>query len=209
MTSKIRPKTYKSKGKKARKTTMATKAYVKRVINTNIETKVFYIDSGGTSLPFSKLGNLISLSDVTNGTLNTQRIGDIIHPTKISIRLRVTCSATPPDIARVIVFIWKPDSTPGIGDVLQSGVGLDYQSAMSAYNDDNDLYQILYDSYFGFSSPPNDIRAFSITKKLKLKQDYTGRTATSSTKKIYMILLGEGTPTNSYVFNSVMYFKDG
>lgn len=208
MTSKIRSKTFKSKGKKTRKVPTATKAYVKRVLNTNIETKVFYTDSGTTSLTFSKLGNLIPLSDVTNGTLNTQRIGDIIHPTKISIRLRIVCSAVPPDVARIILFVWKPDSTPGIGDILQSGTNLDYQSAMSAYNDDNDMYQILYDSYFGFSAPPNDIRTFTITKNLKLKQDYTGRTATSSTKKIYLILLGEGTPSNYYVFNSVMYFKD-
>lgn len=202
-------KTEKKTGyKKNTKVSPKIKDYVDKKISANIETKQYYFDSGTTSIPYDKTGQMIPLSQVTQGVGDFQRIGDIIHPTKISVRLQMGISTVAPDVARVILFIWRPAYSPAIDDVLYYASGVDYQSAMSAYNDSKrGEFQILYDKLVMLTATDN-LFVKQITKKLNIKQEYVGST-TVSTRQIYMILLSEGTPAGRYVFNSVMYYKDG
>lgn len=194
--------------KKTPKVSPKIKDYVDKKIKANIETKQYFFDSGTSSIPYDKTGQMIPLSQVAQGVGDFQRIGDIIHPTKLSIRLQIGVSTIPPDVARVIIFIWRPATTPVIDDVLYYASGTDYQSAMSAYNDSKrGDFQILYDKLICLTTNDN-LFVKQVTKKLDIKQEYIGAT-TASTRALYMLIVGEGTPAGRYVFNSVMYYKDG
>lgn len=203
-------KTEKKTGYKKKNTRVSPKIkdYVDKKISANIETKQYFFDSGLSSLPYDKTGQMIPLSQVAQGVGDFQRIGDIIHPIKISVRLQIGVSTVPPDVARVIIFVWRPAYSPAIDDVLYYASGSDYQSAMSAYNDSKrGEFQILYDKLVMLTATDN-LWVKQITKKLNIKQEYVG-SSTVSTRQIYMLIVGEGAPIGRYVFNSVMYYKDG
>jgi len=148
----------------------------------------------------------------TQGSGDDERIGDEIRLQYINLRLRLVGSNTLPDVARVIIFRWRPQSNialdnPTYGDILHTAGGLDYQSCMSAYNYKNKQnYVILKDMYINFGTNTN-IRSYSLKINCRnIKQVCIDEL--SSTNQIYMFIIGEGIPTNTYVYNAEMVYLD-
>lgn len=205
-------KTGKLKVVKTATVPVATKKYVRKAIQKVGETKEYFQNSGTSALTFDRDGVLINMmSSITQGTGDDDRIGDYIALQRLKVNMRCVISASSPDVFRVIIFRWKPNNTtpPPISEILYSYVaGSDYQNCMSQYNNKKAQYTILADKFLRASGNGDTaIHALRFNINLKnVKCEYRGTSDT--TNCIYMLLLAEGTPTNSYVYNSVLQYKD-
>jgi len=95
----------------------------------------------------SNTGVLLDISAlVVPGTTDQTRIGDSIFTRSIELNYAVTSiTADQFNMIRVLIFIWKPTSTPVVTDVLQFGNGT-VIAPLSPYNHDRrDDFFILYD----------------------------------------------------------------
>lgn len=196
----------------AAKAPVSVKKYVKKAINRNIETKEHFENSGNIAGTFDRNGLLVNLmSNNIQGDADNNRIGDIIKLMRLKLYLRIVVSGTPPDVVRIIVFRWKPMNTtaPTFADILRDyTAGADYQNAMSHYNNKKSQYKILYNRLIHMTNT-GDSGIFTLTKNFDLKgirAEFQG--ASNMTNGLYMILLGEGAPTNSYVYNNCVEYKD-
>lgn len=79
-------------------------------------------------------GTIISLSDIPQDATDTGRVGDKVTMTSLEIKYSfwsaaANPAATPPElpksnyILRVIIFIWKDDTTPTLGMILNDDAG--------------------------------------------------------------------------------------
>jgi len=202
---------------------------IKRVVNANTETKELYFNSGLTALAFTKLGDCMPLfarGDVATDTYYTcqqgdgdnERIGDSVRLQYLKLNLRIVASSASPDIVRIIVFRWKPNFKYGDDFntltplILYNAVNDDYQSSMSHYNNKKQNYQILRDRIFSLNTY-NPIKCIKMRIPLKgVKCEFTGDGSTTPnsqmTNNICLLVMAEGTPSNSYVFSSVISYKD-
>ena len=206
---------------------VATKKYVKRAISARIERKDFNVNSI-TNNTFSRDGLVIPLfANVTAGVPYTykipaqgagdgQRDGDIVHSVRLHLNLRIVVG-TSPDILRVIIFRWKPKLamdytfTSLVPLINYESLGQDYLSAASQRNNKHEDYVIMYDKLLKC-----DTYSPIISKQLKmrlpyLKHEFTGdgsATSHSMTNQIFLCLIGEGAPTNAYMFTSRIEYED-
>lgn len=196
----------------AAKAPVSVKKYVKKAINRNIETKEHFENSGAVAGTFDRNGLLVNfMSNNIQGDADNNRNGDVIKLMRLKLNLRIVVSGTPPDVVRIIVFRWKPlnVTAPTYADILRDyTLGTDYQNAMSHYNNKKTQYQILYNKIINMTNT-GDSGIFCMYKNFKLKgirAEFQG--ASNMTNGLYMILLSEGAPTNSYVYNVCVEYKD-
>lgn len=98
---------------------------VRGIIRSAAEKKFFdvqYISTGPQTTPY-----VASITDVPQGTTDLTRIGDKLHIHSIEIRMQMKVGMiAAPNVAgtnqlmgRVILFQWKDDDTPTVGNILE------------------------------------------------------------------------------------------
>lgn len=136
----------------APKVSKTVKEYVHRTINSDKELKRFLSTASGT-IDYDVSAVVSRLSTVVQGDDVNDREGNVIKPTKLSIRWTLTGTAGAASIARIIILQWHKDSavdTPSISaaNVLDQTAGAVSQ-AYSPFIFDNLKYmKVLYDRNF-------------------------------------------------------------
>jgi len=137
------------KKKRSAKVGKSVKKYVKRVLDSQVEDK--YIDSTINALTPSYTPTVGQLGLPFQGTGEDDRIGDKIKPTSIVIEGNIQGPNT--HVFRLVVFKWKPYSTPVAGDIFTSAFLSTFNAVNAPYEyKSRDMYQILYDKKIRYIS---------------------------------------------------------
>jgi len=222
MPPKLRRETAVTKGEgkrfrfRTRTASQALTSKIKNIVDRSTETKELFFNSGTSSLNFTKAGDVMPL--FASGTVLTdtyypcaqgdgdnERIGDTVKLKYLKLNIRLTVSTISPDVVRVIVFRWKPniaystDFNTLTPLILYNVANDDYQTAMSHYNNKKGQYHIYRDRLIHLDTY-NSIKAIRMKIPLKdIKCEFTGdgtSTTHSMTNSIFVMVIGEGTPTN-------------
>lgn len=134
-----------------RKLNERQKKEVKSIIKKAVEYKHFTANIPGYGS--STTGEVTGISAVPQGDTDTDRDGDRLKLAstlyfRYEIRLQSGSLGDNTNIVRVMVFQWRPNTTPQVADILNNGpasggAGPDYLSALQ--HDTRMNYKILYD----------------------------------------------------------------
>lgn len=143
-----RPIPYRSRTKKAyRNSRYATRGQVKRMINTNIETKWYQFQQ--STITVDNNAQLFQLNSlVGQGSDAGQRIGYQIRHKKLDFMYRFYAGTSNLTMARIILFWYRNTAlaTPVASDILVATDLGTSQSSMARYSFQNGgAYQIIYD----------------------------------------------------------------
>lgn len=207
-----------------RKLSRRQRREVIRIIRSNQEYKWFdtVVSPGGVTTA----GSFVLLSNVTQGTLDNNRIGDKLKFVSMKGKFTWTVGDNN-NLCRVIVFQWHPDNsvtvpvTSGAGGILQSGGA---NAPYSNYeHDTGSLFTVLYDSTVNLweqiAATPGSMTAF---KQFRIKQTRRNRrffkttlkfdaATTTGPDQIYLLAVSD----SSVAPNPVLYgyirmaFQDG
>jgi len=147
--------------------------------------------------------------DAEQGAGDEQRIGDRIRLHKLTVTIRAVASAGTPDVLRIVIFRWKPNTQPTDEEVMYLPGGSAYYSAMSPLNPKNTQYVILKDMYFQVGTESN-IRAYRWKINLRnVVQEFTGDGSTQiKTNGLFVYACSEGTDTNNIKFSVHQSYYD-
>lgn len=194
-----------------RKSKLATKTYVKKLIAKESETKYFDL------LAVSNVdasGSLIRLTEVPIGQTDSSRIGDKLTMRAFQFRLQFGVADTY-NVCRVIIFQWYPNTTlspPSGNSILSATLGT-LTSFMSFYTHDyQNQFHILFDRIMYVDIDRNHQQ--TITKKINMKyaKKFINFTAGSieGSNHLYMLLLSDSTAATHPGFNlrSRLWYDD-
>jgi len=166
------------------------KRQIKRMIVQKEEMKFF---RAGLNTTTSNVPVVSSLSNISQGDGSEERIGNVITPIEMKLRLDLII-ADSTNIIRFVIFRWNDSDTtaPVAGDIFAAGLsgGVD---TSSFYNDENkDRYRIMYDRTFVGSNTADSIRQFT-TKTIKLSKQirYTSDAVVTGTGKYYQLNMSD------------------
>lgn len=185
---------------------VATKGYVRKMINKESETK--YFDLGALATGITYAGSVADLTGVIQGNGDTNRIGDKLRMKHITLKYQLQ-QTTGPNMFRVIVFQYigntQISGAPGANTVLSGGTLSTANAPLAMYTwDYRNQYIILYDKLHCLNSqhPTIDVRKeISLRFAKKEIAYYSGTTAGAN--KIYMIMLSDvnaSLPTMAYQY---------
>lgn len=193
-----------------RKSTVASKAlYLARKAN-RTELKYYTLLR---SLPITITTGTYLENDmqlIAQGTGPSNRIGLVINPTSINVKMLMKLSdlGSFPRTVRVVIYQWKSETADtSEGQYLQD-------NTVTSYKDETKRFQstTLYDRSFSLS--PGGVRQMNITIKRKLKGiiSYSGSDNTTANRnRIYMNILQtrvSGDPDPEITYSSRLYYKD-
>lgn len=182
---------YKRKPIYRKKTTVPRtfKKFVKTQINKNLEYKyrTAYYNPGG--IPNN--GTVTSLINISQGLLDTERVGDEIKLRTITFRYLVQI-ADSSNVLRIIIFQLKQQNTfaPSVASVL-NGTSPTY---LSQYNVDNrSNYQVLYDRTHitDYNAPVRIVTGRVNMKYCKRKIQFIAGSPTNGTNMIYALAISD------------------
>lgn len=185
-----------------RKSKLATRTYVKKLIAKESETK--YYDKLATA-NVDASGSLIRLTEVPIGQTDSSRIGDKLTMRAFQFKLQFGIADTY-NMLRVILFQWYPNTTlspPAGNDILIGTLGL-LTSFMSMYTHDYlNQFHILYDKMMYVDSARNHQQ--TIVKKINLKYakkviNFTAGSIEGS-NHLYLLLVSDSTAASHPGFN--------
>lgn len=139
---------------------------------------------------------MYNLTSISQGTQDTQRIGDRIQLKSILVRLLLQYNTNPQDrtpLIRIIVFQWKEDNgavAPLPQNILQSATGGVPGDVLRPYTlDTNQTYKVLFDKIFSLSINAGSDTIVSdiyINKKFGKLIEYSNA-VTTGTNQIYLM----------------------
>lgn len=133
---------------------VATKAYVRKAIETNVQ-KHFHLRTLTIGDASYDNVSMIDITAIPQGNTDITRIGDSCHLRSVAWGINVTGSATNSSGVRLVIFQWKPLSTPAPEDVVSAaGDALGGGSwSIGHYNhDQRKNFSVLYDEAFGIAA---------------------------------------------------------
>lgn len=187
------------------------KRVVKNALETQAELKFHNYSIASQNI--DSAGNLYDLSVIAQGLTDSNRVGDVIRPEEIELRMTVVPgSANTRSFLRVIIFQWKDLYEASLGlptfnDILNSN----YQSTVNTVNaprnmDKKEAVRILVDRTYGVNYYSNDQKVIVKTAKIMRKIHYTAGSQYYGSGKIMMLLVSDDTsglnayrPTVSFV----------
>jgi len=177
------------------------KVEVKRLIKNQVPTKFIDTASGSAnvSIPVSTLAPLMQCNIISQGLVEGDRTGDMIHYRSLMIRFHgYTASTTDNTVSRLIVFKWHPStelSVPTLTQILQNlGTFSDDLIMDTGYNVDNKAqFTILLDRIFTWpTSGSKESQFFTKTfysKKLGICRYFNG-SSSECTNGIFIYHIG-------------------
>lgn len=186
--------------KRSKKTKALTRKDVRKEI-LKIAEKKFINGTNSAGIDFS--GTVTSISDVAQGDTDNTRDGDNLYLTSLQLRWSVVLGDST-NLARIIVFQWKPNSTPTTGDILITTGST--AAPLSAYNHDTrQSYRILSDSLVALNAAETMKAGTSFVVNFPVKQiQYTG-SGTTGTNKLYLLALSDSGASSHPTFT--YYYK--
>lgn len=185
------------RGKKTKNVKMDTKkikAIVREELKEDVEVK--YLLTNHQSLSIDTTGELYSLTNVSQGTGDSNRIGDEIKISALELRINALYGDTT-NYLRIIVFQWLANddiSAPIVGDVLyDASSSIPY--VLSYYNNDTlgSDYSVLYDKVHSLNNTYKtnfSQNIFIPMKYAKKKVQYVAGT-TNGSHKLYILLCSD------------------
>ncbi len=193
---------------KGQRKNSVTPQMVKNMINLkmdqNFEKKWFGKSYSPTGV--DNAGTINTLSDITQGLLDTNRVGDQVNPDRLRLSYSVNVGDST-NIVRMIIFQWRLMSTPTLASILQYSTVAEVPYAPTTIDTASD-YKILYDRTC-YVSTNQAICGDVIEINLKGKIQYQSG-GTSAINQIWIALVSDSgaapNPTVGYV--SALYFYD-
>lgn len=190
-------KNYKKKYyKKKAQVSDSVKSYVKKAISRDVENK--YLDTSFLAQGSSWAGSLSSLAHPDQGLTSSNRIGDVIRPVSLSIRFLVKIASSTSAVGRIIIFQWRPQTTPSISSVLQSAYASTENHVNAPYDvDQQPQFKILYDKRIALSTNGDYITQWHkvLSRKKMLNITFTGSTGSGAgSNKLYCIYMDSNNP---------------
>lgn len=207
--------------------TKKQQAQVRRLVQRNIELKYFAFNSGAGSAISSTFNISPAPFLVTQGTTDSQRIGDELTWVSMTLRFEILNSfgagADAYNNFRFVIFQWHPNSTPVAADVFIAGPsGL--PDVWSTYGHDRrHEFTIIYDEAFktvgngqAATSPYTSLTTTGVQNRqislkfAKKKCSFVGA-GTTATNLFYVALVSDSAvvphPTISYQLKT--FYRDG
>lgn len=205
---------YKKKYKKYKKkyggVPKSVKAYVKKEIARDNENK--YIDTSFLAQPSNWTGTISSLSHPDQGLTSSNRVGDVIRPVSLSVKFVVKIGLSTSAVGRIIVFQWRPQTTPTISNILQSSYSATENHVNAPYDvDQAPQFKILYDKRVSLSTNGDYITGWQkiIKRKKMLNITFTGSTgAGSASNKLYCIFMDSNNPALTWSMVYRLEYED-
>lgn len=138
----------------------AVRKIAKRAIGSDAEKKFFGVELGAAT-PAANVAAITHLTPVPQGTTaqsDTVRVGDQIHARTLMVRAQIRSTGAPADVMRVVVFKWKPETTPSAASsIIDSSFGVVVNAPYAQDIFRNHQTIILADQTFITSAVDNDM----------------------------------------------------
>lgn len=198
--------------KKAKgKVPKSVKNYVKKQIHKMSETK--YIDQLYSALVDST-GILADMFQPTQGTGDSQRIGDKVTIRGSRISIKLTCGDAT-NFVRIILFQWYPStnlSVPTVGTILFDTTTADRAITTPYVHDYENQFHVFYDKVFTMSSVGD---SYVISRVFKPNYKYVKKTCEfvgagiNASNKLYMLAISDsGAVVHPSVFAYWRHYYD-
>lgn len=192
------------RGRRSFKRRVATKKFVYKAINRNLEKKFRDLQF---EAQISWTGNVFGgISDIFVGTTDTTRIGDKLRMKALRMRYSWEVSDTF-NRCRLIVFQWTQNTAsilPAVGDILENA-GSSTTGVFSPYrHDTGSNYRILYDSMMHVDTDdPQKFRNVSIPlRRCKTRRiSYVGGSA-EGTGKLFLLVITDSSAVSHPTFKA-------
>lgn len=154
-------------------------------------------------------GQIFSLSSIAQGDTNLTREGNVVYPTSLRMKFSVTNAGAPgARLFRVIVFKWRPDSTPTVGDILQNNDPLSFKDIDQRFNSN-----FIYDRMFklGTAGASNEKIIVNIVRKFsKYTMGFPSATSQANYNSLWCLVISDTATANIVIAEATsrLYFKD-
>jgi len=197
----------------------ASKSYVKRAINSHMETKYHDVDVTDPATITPVTGEVHDLANIPVGSTNITRIGNQITLTKLQIRCHLRTGISQPrgEYVRVMVVQQKNQNNTEL--TLAQILEPESKKVIQQYLYDNrQEYKILYDRVHRLAPGTEESQKFlniNLYKNLgRMSLVGTGSAANGKNKiQVYFLssqpVEATGAQLPDYVFTSRLFYKDG
>lgn len=186
---------------------LATVNTVKRLISKRQEHKYQLGTLDATAMPAT--GTVSKLETIAQGSTDSDRVGDEMHITRISIRGSVIVNNTAVyNRARFICFQWKPDDTslsPTVSMILNNTANTTQLVEGITNHDRSQQFNVLFDRTFTVNYNGRAIQEFRkvISPKLYKKDLKFTSGANTGSNQLYVLYVGDQV-TNTPLLNLQM-----
>lgn len=187
-------KTMRKKSRSKKNTKVATKTYVKKILHKTNETKYYELGATPGNVDFN--GSLVLLTGLSQGTTDSQRIGDKINLRAFKIHYQLLVGDAY-NTFRIIIFQWKPNTqlvTPTVANILVGTTVGTVNAPLANYVwDYQNQFIVLYDKLHVLDALNMSTKAYRKTVKLKFAKKtieyYAASTAASN--HLYMLCISD------------------
>lgn len=204
--------------KNAKSLVKTVRKVAKEVIQRSLETK--FHNYAAASAGIDSAGNIWDVSVISQGLLDSNRVGDTISPKSMNIRLNIQPPTNGPWYEmRLVLFIYKDvydgvSGVPTASDLFNSSyVGTNNATNAPRNMDQLMSFHILYDRTFEVTPQRGNI-SVQFTRKITKKLQYLAGSNAYGTNKIFLLAVSNDTsgfatykPILSYVTH--LEYKDG
>lgn len=167
--------------------------------------------------PINSDGRIFDITNIPQGTLDTSRVGDKVTVNSIEMKVYlwadpVATPKNPNQAYRFVLFKWYDDTTPIVGDILQSLVGGNYAGIVAPFDHDKKIKRkILADFTItmfrdiaantsiraSWSSPCYEMRFVNLkNKNMRVRQIAYQTGLTTGVGKFYVLAISTTDPGN-------------
>lgn len=193
--------------KRAPSKQVATKKYVRSVVNREIETKHDNTEINATATLSTPLW--YDLTSFSQGVTGLTRVGDRIRPIKLRIN-HTAVASTSTNRMRVVIFQWHPNTanhTPSLSTFIDANAGYEIQGPL--HPDYRQQFTLLKDVYWTFDNVTGPgIRSMILNIRPKKTIEFNPA-ANTGTNHVYMLVMGDNnTYPQSFTTSVQFMFKD-
>lgn len=165
------------------------------------------------SVAVTNTASLTQITQIAQGDTDTTRDGDRYKLVKLRFRAIMYHNSIANVQCRVIIFRWKPRSTPTAADILLTGGGGVIDVVSEYQHDTRQMFQILYDKLFTIGSvqPPQASKVLSFQHVFKGKSgdcQMDAASATTGTNQLWILTISDNVTGSTMKGTSKVNFTD-
>jgi len=167
-----------------------------------------YVDASFASYqPTYSFGAISGITMPSAGTSRSSRVGDVVRWKRMEVHGQFYGAVS--HICRMIVFLWKPTTTPTGDLILDSQYAGTFRAPFAPYNlNEKQNYQILSDKFLKISATGEQNDIFKLDLNLKAVAKFQSSSSTG-TFKPYFFFVQDGVVTLGTIDMTVkLYFTD-